>query len=256
MTTNSTETEFDTQTALEIENLNKTYGELKAVDNISLSIKKGSVFGLLGPNGAGKSSIIKMITGSLIKDSGSVKVFGNDIEENFLSTRKSIGVVPQETVSDGYFTVEEIMTFQSGFFDCSDNKENETEILKKLDLFIHRQKRVEHLSGGMKRRLLIAKALVHTPRLLILDEPTAGVDVQLRLSLWKYIKELNAKGTTVLLTTHYIEEAEAMCDDIAVIDHGRIIEIDSLEKIKQKHGAKKSLEDIFIKLTGLDRYNE
>lgn len=238
--------------ALIIKKLNKCYGHLKAVDNISLQIKKGSIFGLLGPNGAGKSSIIKMITGSLIIDSGIIEVFNHDIIKDYLLTRKSIGVVPQETSSDGYFSVEEIMSFQSGFFDCSENKENEIQILKKLDLYDHRLKRVEHLSGGMKRRLLIAKALVHKPKLLILDEPTAGVDVKLRISLWKYIRELNTTGTTILLTTHYIEEAEAMCDDIAIIDQGKIIELDSLKNIKRKHGTQNSLENIFINLTGLD----
>jgi ABC-2 type transport system ATP-binding protein len=248
---NFIDTKNQTSLALEILGLNKTYGDLTALDNINLKIKKGSMLGLLGPNGAGKSSIIKIITGSCIRNSGTVKIFSKDIEKDYLYTRKKIGVVPQEIISDGYFTVEEIMSFQSGFFDVPANKDTEIKILKKLDLYEHKNKRVEHLSGGMKRRLLVAKALVHNPEFLILDEPTAGVDVKLRYSLWKYIKEINNMGTTILLTTHYIEEAESLCNEIAIINKGKIIVSDTLENIKSKFGKNYSLEKIFVKLTGL-----
>ena len=239
--------------ALEIKNLNKSYGDLKAVDDVSICIEKGRIFGLLGPNGAGKSTVINIITGVSSRDSGKVEVFSHDVTSDYRITRGSVGVVPQETISDGYFTVMEIMRFQSGFFGIENNDEMIIDILKRLSMWEYCGKRVEHLSGGMKRRLLIAKALVHEPELLILDEPTAGVDVQLRHILWDYVRELNRNGTTVLLTTHYIEEASNLCDHVGIMDHGKIVAYDTVDVlIKSNNG--KDLEDVFLKVTGVKNY--
>ena len=237
-----------TEYALNIENLRKNYGKLEAVKSVSFNIEKGEIFGLLGPNGAGKSTIINIITGIGIRDSGVVDVFGKDVTKEYMFTRKKIGVVPQETISDGYFSVEEILQYQSGFYGIKNNSKRIEDVLKKLQLFSHKQKKVEQLSGGMKRRLLIAKALVHEPSLFILDEPTAGVDVQLRHKLWQYVREINQKGTTILLTTHYIEEAENLCNRIGILNHGQLIEINNVQGFKNKYGNK-TLEEIFVELT-------
>ncbi len=235
--------------ALEIKNLKKAFGDLLAVNDVSLKIEKGTIFGLLGPNGAGKSTIINIITGVSSRDSGKVNVFSHDVTTDYRNTRSSVGVVPQETISDGYFTVMEIMRFQSGFFGIRDNEKKITEILKRLYMWDYCNKRVEHLSGGMKRRLLIAKALVHDPEFLILDEPTAGVDVQLRHILWDYVRELNKSGTTVLLTTHYIEEASNLCDKVGIMNHGKIVALDTVKGLMEVNEGT-DLEDVFLKVTG------
>ncbi len=237
--------------ALEIVNLNKAYGDLQAVNDVTISIEKGKIFGLLGPNGAGKSTVINIITGVSRRDSGKVDVFSRDVTTDYKFTRSSIGVVPQETISDGYFSVMDIMKFQSGFFGIKDNEKRIIEILTRLYMLDYVEKRVEHLSGGMKRRLLIAKALVHEPDLLILDEPTAGVDVQLRHILWDYVRELNEKGTSVLLTTHYIEEASNLCNKVGIMDHGKLVALDTVEGLLEVNKGK-DLEDVFLKLTGED----
>ncbi|MCK5686559.1 ABC transporter ATP-binding protein [bacterium] len=235
--------------ALEIKNLKKAFGDLLAVNDVSLKIEKGTIFGLLGPNGAGKSTIINIITGVSSRDSGKVNVFSHDVTTDYRNTRSSVGVVPQETISDGYFTVMAIMRFQSGFFGIRDNEKKITEILKRLYMWDYCNKRVEHLSGGMKRRLLIAKALVHDPEFLILDEPTAGVDVQLRHILWDYVRELNKSGTTVLLTTHYIEEASNLCDKVGIMNHGKIVALDTVKGLMEVNEGT-DLEDVFLKVTG------
>ena len=212
--------------AIEILSLKKTYdtGD-QALKGIDLNIKKGSFFGLLGPNGAGKTTTIGILTGLVNKTSGSAKILGHDIIDDFKSARKSIGLSPQEINLDVFFSIRQILLFQAGYYGVTQKlaEDRVDTILKKLDLYHKRNETSRHLSGGMKRRIQIAKALVHDPPILILDEPTAGVDIELRHMLWDYLKELNNEGKTILLTTHYIEEAEKLCDEIAIINNGEII---------------------------------
>tara|TARA_Y100000814_G_scaffold274803_1_gene233756 strand:- start:24 stop:926 length:903 start_codon:yes stop_codon:yes gene_type:complete len=212
--------------AIEIQSLRKTYdtGD-KALKGIDLNIKQGSFFGLLGPNGAGKTTTIGILTGLVNKTSGSAKILGHDIITDFKPARKSIGLSPQEINLDVFFSVRQILLFQAGYYGVPQKlaEDRVDTILKKLDLYHKRNETSRHLSGGMKRRIQIAKALVHDPPILILDEPTAGVDIELRHMLWDYLRELNNEGKTILLTTHYIEEAEKLCDEIAIINDGEII---------------------------------
>ena len=212
--------------AIEIQSLRKTYdtGD-EALKGIDLNIKQGSFFGLLGPNGAGKTTTIGILTGLVNKTSGSAKILGHDIITDFKPARKSIGLSPQEINLDVFFSVRQILLFQAGYYGVTQKlaEDRVDTILKKLDLYNKRNETSRHLSGGMKRRIQIAKALVHDPPILILDEPTAGVDIELRHMLWDYLKELNKGGKTILLTTHYIEEAEKLCDEIAIINNGNII---------------------------------
>jgi len=212
--------------AIEILSLKKTYdtGD-KALKGIDLNIKKGSFFGLLGPNGAGKTTTIGILTGLVNKTSGSAKILGHDIIDDFKIARRSIGLSPQEINLDVFFSIRQILLFQAGYYGITQKlaEDKVDTILKKLDLYHKRNETSRHLSGGMKRRIQIAKSLVHDPPILILDEPTAGVDIELRHMLWEYLKELNNEGKTILLTTHYIEEAEKLCDEIAIINNGEII---------------------------------
>ena len=212
--------------AIEISSLKKTYdtGD-KALKGIDLNIKKGSFFGLLGPNGAGKTTTIGILTGLVNKSSGNAKIMGHDIIDDFKLARKSIGLSPQEINLDVFFSIRQILLFQAGYYGVpsKDAEIRVDEILKKLDLYHKKDETSRHLSGGMKRRIQIAKALIHDPPILILDEPTAGVDIELRHMLLDYLKELNNNGKTILLTTHYIEEAEKLCDEIAIINNGEII---------------------------------
>ena len=212
--------------AIEIQSLKKTYdtGD-KALKGIDLNIKQGSFFGLLGPNGAGKTTTIGILTGLVNKSSGNAKILGHDIIDDFKLARKSIGLSPQEINLDVFFSIRQILLFQAGYYGVTQKlaEDRVDTILKKLDLYHKRNETSRHLSGGMKRRIQIAKALVHDPPILILDEPTAGVDIELRHMLWDYLKELNNAGKTILLTTHYIEEAEKLCDEIAIINNGEII---------------------------------
>ena len=212
--------------AIEISSLKKTYdtGD-KALKGINLNIKKGSFFGLLGPNGAGKTTTIGILTGLVNKTSGNAKILGYDIIDNFKLARKSIGLSPQEINLDVFFSIRQILLFQAGYYGIPQElaEDRVDIILKKLDLYHKKDETSRHLSGGMKRRIQIAKALIHDPPILILDEPTAGVDIELRHMLWDYLKELNDKGKTILLTTHYIEEAEKLCDEIAIINEGLIV---------------------------------
>jgi len=212
--------------AIEISSLKKTYdnGE-EALKGINLNIKKGSFFGLLGPNGAGKTTTIGILTGLVNKTSGDARVMNYDIINDYKLSRKSIGLSPQEINLDVFFSIKQILMFQAGYYGITRNIANKKvdEVLKKLDLFHKKDETPRQLSGGMKRRVQIAKALVHDPPILILDEPTAGVDIELRHMLWDYLKTLNNQGKTILLTTHYIEEAEKSCDEIAIINRGKII---------------------------------
>ncbi len=216
----------DNKLALEIKNLNKFYdGDTKnnALNNVSLNIPAGSIFGLLGPNGAGKSTLINIISGTVIKSSGKVIVWGYDIDKYRKQSKLAIGVVPQELNVDAFFTPQETLNLHSGMFNVPKKFWRTDELLKLMDLSNKAKSYSRTLSGGMRRRLLVAKAMVHSPPIVILDEPTAGVDVELRQKLWKYFRKLNEQGVTIILTTHYLEEAENLCDHIAIVCKGEII---------------------------------
>ena len=240
--------------AVDIKKLNKTFTNKKKKENIlalidvSLEIPKGSLFGLLGLNGAGKSTIINILAGLCLKDSGIVKINNYDIDKNRKLASCQIGIVPQELNFDPFFTPKEILEVQAGLYGIKKKNRKTKQILEDLDLYNKANSYTRSLSGGMKRRLMIAKALVHDPSILVLDEPTAGVDVNLRQQLWNYIKNLKLKGKTIVLTTHYIEEAEKLCDRICIVDKGKIILSDVKKRI-MKDFKKKKLEDIFIELT-------
>lgn len=226
--------------ALEITGLEKVYvdkvgqKQTHALKGVSFSIAPGEVFGLLGPNGAGKTTLISIVTTLEKKTRGEVRVFGLNPEAEPLKAKQMMGVVPQEIVAQGYFDLEEILGFQSGYYGIWKNKERIEELLNDLDLWEHRKKLVKQLSGGMKRRLMIAKALVHRPKLLVLDEPTAGVDVELRQKLWEYIQKLQSQGVTVLLTTHYLAEAEGLCSRVGILNRGDLPYIGGTRSIIQK----------------------
>ena len=220
------------ETALEIKNLKKTYpGNVEALKGIDLEIKKGDFFALLGPNGAGKTTIINIIISLVNKTSGTVKVFGHDIDTHRNDAKKMIGIVPQEFNFSIFEKVFDIIVQQAGYYGIPKKiaKERAEKYLKQLDLWEKRNTPSQRLSGGLKRRLMIARALVHEPQLLILDEPTAGVDIEVRRSMWKFISNLNTEGRTIILTTHYLEEAENLCRNIAIIDKGKIIENTSMK---------------------------
>lgn len=214
-----------------VDQVSKRYGSLQALDRVSFSIKEGEFFGLLGPNGAGKSTLISALAGLIRVDTGSLTVLGADVRTDFRLARRHLGVVPQEVVIDPFFTVRETLQFQSGYFGIRNNARWIDQLLTNLNLLDKADTNLRKLSGGMKRRVLIAQALVHQPRVLVLDEPTAGVDVELRQSMWKFVKQLHAQGTTVVLTTHYLEEAEALCDRIAIIDAGQIVALESKQAL-------------------------
>ena len=229
--------------AIEIRELRKTYLDKKgpskeALKGIDLEIPRGSFFGLLGPNGAGKSTIINIMAGIIMKNSGEVKIFGYDIAKYMRDARLSLGVVPQELVLDTFFTVREALEIHAGYYGVPKAKRKTSEIIEALGLTDKADINSRRLSGGMRRRLLVAKALVHTPPVLILDEPTAGVDVELRTQLWEYVKKLNKAGTTILLTTHYLEEAEELCDTIAVINHGAVVACDKKTTLLRSFDSK------------------
>lgn len=207
---------------LEVENLKKSYGANQAVRGVSFSVKSGEIFGLLGPNGAGKTSIISTIVTLEVPTSGRVLVNGFDPTIHPEITKSSIGFVAQEVINHGFFSVEEILKFHSGYFGIWNNQERIHYLLHRLSLFEHKDKKVKQLSGGMKRRLMIAKALVHDPKILLLDEPTAGVDIELRENLWKFVSELRDQGMSILLTTHYLEEAESLCDRVGILSKGEL----------------------------------
>ncbi len=215
--------------AIELENLNKTYagtgqtGPKVALKDVTLKIPRGSFFGLLGPNGAGKSTLINILAGLVVKTSGSAKIWDYDIEANMREARRAIGVVPQELNIDPFFTPFELLDLHAGMYGVAKKDRRTDEILEAVGLSDKRNAYARSLSGGMSRRLLVGKALVHAPNVLVLDEPTAGVDVELRRQLWDYVRTLNAEGTTILLTTHYLQEAEELCDQIAIINHGQVI---------------------------------
>jgi ABC-2 type transport system ATP-binding protein len=240
--------------ALKVEKLKKMYSTgVLALDGISLEVEAGRFFGLLGPNGAGKTTLINSIVSLARPDSGSVEVFGRDAYREFREARRMIGVSPQEINLDKFLTVEETMLFHAGYYGVPKDKAKERteELLERFALTDKRKQRVNTLSGGMKRRVLFARALMHDPKVLFLDEPTAGVDVELRYKLWGYIRELNRGGLTILLTTHYLEEAEALCEEIALINGGRIVAQGTIEELKWTYAAA-SIEEVYLKVVGRD----
>lgn len=222
--------------AISIRNLTKFYGDLKALDNLSLEVKEGEFFGFLGPNGAGKTTTINILTGLTNYNKGGVKVFGLDVTGDYRDARKLIGLVPQEFNFDLFLTIDETMRYYAGYFGITGHEARKRidEILELLGLLDKKRAEVRKLSGGLKRRLLIARGLVHRPKLLIMDEPTAGVDVELRREIWHMMREMNREGTTILLTTHYIEEAERMASRVGIINKGRIIAIDDKPRLIEK----------------------
>lgn len=238
--------------ALEITDLVKLYPNgVEALKSVSLTIGSGEFFGLLGPNGAGKSTMIHCTTGLAQPTSGSVKIFGNDAVSRYRAAREAVGLAPQEINLDMFLTVEETLDMHGGYFGMkkADRRERTAELLEVFSLTEKRKESTRTLSGGMKRRLTLARALMHRPRLLILDEPTAGVDIELRLELWQYIERINREGTSIMLTTHYLEEAERLCDRIAFINHGQIAAQGSIEELSARYGVN-SLEDAYLELVG------
>ena len=222
--------------ALAIDGVAKSYGKLQALKGVSFQIRPGEFFGLLGPNGAGKSTLINIIAGLTRMDAGSVRVLGHDTVSDFRTARRKLGVVPQELVFDPFFNVVDMLRIQAGYYGCG----REVwpwidQMLERLELDDKRNVSMRALSGGMKRRVLIAQALVHQPPVVILDEPTAGVDVELRRTLWHFMRDLHAKGTTVVLTTHYLEEAQEMCERIAIIDHGQVKALETTRELLARH---------------------
>lgn len=230
--------------AIEIRKLHKVYNDGKkrdakvALKGIDLDVPRGAFFGLLGPNGAGKSTIINILAGLVRKTGGEARICGHDIETEMRQARLSLGVVPQELVLDTFFTVRQALDIHAGYYGVPKSRRKTDEIIAALGLTDKADIHSRRLSGGMRRRLLVAKALVHSPPVLILDEPTAGVDVELRTQLWDYVRNLNRQGTTILLTTHYLEEAEEMCDTIAVINHGELVACDKKTTLLRSFDSK------------------
>jgi len=229
--------------AIHIKDLHKKYPTNIALKGINLEIKEGEFFGLLGPNGAGKTTTINILTGLANKTSGEAKLFNKDVVKDYREARSLIGLVPQEFNIDQFETVYNILFFNAGYFGIpeSERPSRIKSLLKRLNLWEKKNSKFRTLSGGMKRKVMIARALLHKPRILILDEPTAGVDVETRRHMWEYFRELNEKGTTILLTTHYIEEAEEMCDRIAIINHGKIIKLDDKKNIMKVLGGERAI---------------
>ncbi len=221
----------NTVPALSITGVTKDFPTLKALKGIDLTIAQGEFFGLLGPNGAGKTTLISIIAGLSTASSGQVAVMGYDVQTDFRAARQSLGLVPQELVFDPFFTVKEFLRNQSGYFGIKNNDAWIDEMLEGLGLTDKAHTNMRALSGGMKRRVLIAQALVHKPSVIVLDEPTAGVDVELRQTVWKFIRKLHAKGHTIVLTTHYLEEAEELCGRIALLQHGKIVALDTTSNL-------------------------
>jgi ABC-2 type transport system ATP-binding protein len=219
---------------LEVEALTKSYGATRALDQVSLRIEAGEIFALLGPNGAGKTTLISALAGLVRPDCGSLSVMGHDVQSDYRAARRQLGVVPQELVFDPFFTVRESLKIQSGYFGISDNDAWIDEILENLGLTPKAHANMRMLSGGMKRRVLVAQALVHRPPVIVLDEPTAGVDVELRQTLWAFIRRLNEAGHTIVLTTHYLEEAESLCSRIAMLQAGRVVALDTTANLLRR----------------------
>ncbi|HET9593061.1 MAG TPA: ABC transporter ATP-binding protein [Solirubrobacterales bacterium] len=238
--------------ALAIDNLEKRYPTgVEALRGVSLDIEEGEFFGLLGPNGAGKSTLIHCTTGLAQPTGGSIEIFGHDAIDNYAEARQAVGLAPQEPNVDWFLTVEETLDYHAGYFGMPkrERRERAKELLETFSLTEKRDERTRTLSGGMKRRLILARAVMHRPQLLILDEPTAGVDVELRLELWHYVQKINQEGTTILLTTHYLEEAEQLCDRIAFIADGQIVAEGTSDDLAARFDVP-NLEDAYLALVG------
>jgi ABC-2 type transport system ATP-binding protein len=230
---------FDQDYLLSVRNVTKRYGDLRAVDDVSLDIVPGEIFALLGPNGAGKTTLIGCITGLITGFEGEIRMAGYDVEDDFRITRRMMGLVPQELNYDAFFNVREMLRFQAGYFGVDPDEERIEELLEQFSLVEKADANTRWLSGGMKRRLMICKALMHQPVLLFLDEPTAGVDVELRDELWEYVRELRQAGTTIVLTTHYIEEAEELADRVGIINNGRLLRVSPRETLMDEFGSRR-----------------
>ena len=257
------------KTALSVENLSKVYlrdkkkdSKINALNNITLEVKQGEIFGLLGPNGAGKTTFLSILAGTVIKTNGKVNVWGFDLDKNPRQVRASIGIVPQEVNLDAFFSPKKLLDLQAGLYGIKNSQKITDTILKLVSLDEQADSYSRNLSGGMKRRLLIAKAMVHQPPILVLDEPTAGVDVELRKNLWENVKELNKIGVTIILTTHYLFEAQEMCDRIAIINKGNLVALDTTKKLLDRIKIKKILfklkkfeTNIILKLPNVKFFN-
>ena len=248
---------MDKKNALKVENLTKIYSKksskkITALNNLNLEVKQGEIFGLLGPNGAGKTTFLNILAGTVIKNSGVVNVWGNDLDNNPRQVRSSIGIVPQEVVLDPFFSPRKLLDLHAGLYGIPKKDRITDTILKMVSLENQANSYARSLSGGMKRRLLIAKAMVHRPPILVLDEPTAGVDVQLRQNLWSNVKTLNKQGVTIILTTHLMYEAEEMCNRIAIINKGNLIKIDTTKNLLDSIKVKK----IIFKVKKINTINE
>ncbi|MDC7710079.1 ABC transporter ATP-binding protein [Vogesella indigofera] len=232
--------------AISIDAVSKRFASLQALDHISFTVEHGEFFALLGPNGAGKTTLISAMAGLSRADSGQIRIMGHDVVAESRAARMKLGVVPQELVFDPFFTVRETLTFQSGYFGIRHNDAWVDELLHKLGLTDKANVNMRALSGGMKRRVMVAQALVHRPPVIVLDEPTAGVDVELRQSLWAFVKELNAAGHTIVLTTHYLEEAEALCSRIAMMKKGQLIALENKDTLLSRSAAR----EVSLQLSG------
>jgi ABC-2 type transport system ATP-binding protein len=240
------------QKALRITDLQKRYPTgVEALKGVSIDIEPGEFYGLLGPNGAGKSTLIHCATGLAQPTGGSIEIFGHDAIHDYAPARQAVGLAPQEVNLDWFLTVEETLDFHAGYFGMPrrERRERTEELLETFSLTEKADERTRTLSGGMKRRVILARALMHRPRLLILDEPTAGVDIELRLELWHYVQKINQEGTTILLTTHYLEEAEQLCNKIAFITAGQIAAQGTSEELAERYGVP-NLEDAYLALVG------
>ena len=234
----------DASPALRVQGVEKSYGSLRALKGVSFEIERGEFFGLLGPNGAGKSTLINVASGLVRATAGDVAVLGHDVQRDFRRARQSLGVVPQEIVYDPFFTVRDMLRIQAGYYGCGREVWDWADyLLERLELSDKRDATMRQLSGGMKRRVLIAQALVHKPPVVILDEPTAGVDVELRRTLWSFARELHAAGHTIVLTTHYLEEAEALCERLAIMNKGELLALEKTRDFLGRHPFR------FLKLT-------
>ena len=235
--------------AITITNVSKSFDQTCALNNLSLEVTQGEFFGLLGPNGAGKTTLISSLAGLTKPDSGTIEVLGINIKDHPELSRKNIGVVPQELAFDPFFTIEETLKFQSGYFGIHQNQDWIQEILENLGLTIHAKKMMRALSGGMKRRVLVAQALVHRPPIIVLDEPTAGVDIDLRQGLWRFIQKLHQDGHTIILTTHYLEEAQSHCDRIGIMKEGELVALDTKKNLLEQFSSDGiDLEEAFLRV--------
>jgi ABC-2 type transport system ATP-binding protein len=244
--------------ALEVKKISKVFkqpngNEFKALDEVSLVVEPGKIYGLLGPNGAGKSTLISIISGTLSQTSGEVLVYDKNVAKETEKTKQMLGVVPQEIVVEPAFTLEEVLYYFSGMYGLStaERTSRARQVLEDLSLIDKKDERARSLSGGMKRRLMVAKAIMHKPKFLILDEPTAGVDVALRQKIWELVKRINAEGTTILFTTHYLEEAERLCDSITLINHGKVIKQGKLSDIQKEFKKDSILFELYDESRGL-----